>query len=268
MKPFLFAIAALASAQDIRFHHIHLNAEDPARAARFYTERFNATLDAPNNAVQLGDGKLLLFQKAPAPIKQKPPTAFWHFGWGAPDMKAEYTRQIALGTVFDTPLTDISDIFGRTAPEPFLYAYVAGPDGALIELNTARSNKFGHIHLFSRDPLAAAAFYEKHLGWRVASKNPNKVLYRGFQIGPTASLAKDAINLIIFPAEYLAPNLDFVSTKGRTVDHIAFSVPDLKAFAQSLKSAGLSLTAESPAAIELEAPDKILIEILQQETQK
>lgn len=262
----LLAVLSTLHAQEIKFHHLHLNAADPALAARFYTARFDATLDESKNAVQIGDGKMLLFQKTAAPISHKPPTAFWHFGWGAPDMKAEYDRQISLGTVFDTPLTDISDIYGGTTPNSFYYAYVAGPDGSLIELNTARSNKFGHIHLFSHDPIAAAAFYEKHLGWRVLTRRTQKILYRETAIAPMASLLKDGINLILFPAEYLAPNVKFASTKGRTVDHIAFSVTNLKDFTQSLKSAGIKVLNESPTAIEIEAPDKIAIEILQQET--
>ena len=72
-------------------------------------------------------------------------SAIWHFGWGAEDMKAAYQKQLDSGTKFDTPLTDISDIGGnKGATGLFYFAYVLGPDHALIELNTAGHHHFGH----------------------------------------------------------------------------------------------------------------------------
>jgi hypothetical protein len=41
---------------------------------------------------------------------------------------------------------------------------VEGPDRALIELNTANHHRFGHLHLFSEDPVAAGQWYARHFG--------------------------------------------------------------------------------------------------------
>ena len=67
-------------------------------------------------------------------------------------MPATYQKQLNSGTKFNTPLTDISDLVNSPG---FYYAYVEGPDHALIELNTANHHHFGHLHLLSEDPVSA-----------------------------------------------------------------------------------------------------------------
>ncbi|MBK7598014.1 MAG: hypothetical protein IPJ07_05605 [Acidobacteria bacterium] len=76
-----------------------------------------------------------------------------------------------MGTKFFEPLTDISDIGGNANARPgsFYYAYVESPDKALIELNTAAHHNFGHLHLFSADPVGAAEWYE--VPWGEAPKS-------------------------------------------------------------------------------------------------
>src|SRR5206468_223407 len=123
-------------------------------------------------------------------------------------MKATYQRQLDMGTKFFTPLTDISDIGGnRGATGLFYYAYVEGPDHALIELNTANHHNFGHLHLFSEDPVSAGEWYMKYFG-ATRRGNPSTPpsreprMYRDVQIGPAMSLMMDNVNIIIFPVQY------------------------------------------------------------------
>ncbi len=54
-------------------------------------------------------------------------------------MQSTYQQQLAKGTRFATPITDISDMVGGN--RPFFYAYVDGPDHVLIELNTAQPSQ-------------------------------------------------------------------------------------------------------------------------------
>jgi hypothetical protein len=86
----------------------------------------------------------MLFQKVATAPPSEVVSTIWHFGWGAEDMKAAYQKQLDSGPTFATPITDISDI-GGGPPDTgrFFYAYVLGPDGALIELNTAQHDHFG-----------------------------------------------------------------------------------------------------------------------------
>jgi hypothetical protein len=150
----LLALLVPAAAQEppkAHFHHIHLNATDPAAAMDFYTHKF------------YWDKPWILFTK----VKDAPPSeivsAIWHFGWGAEDMPATYKKQIESGTKFETPITDISDLVGKP-PGNFFFAYVDGPDHALIELNTATHHHFGHVHLLSEDPIAAGQWYTSMRG--------------------------------------------------------------------------------------------------------
>jgi catechol 2,3-dioxygenase-like lactoylglutathione lyase family enzyme len=207
-------------------------------------------------------------------------SAVWHFGWGAEDMKATYEKHVASGTKFFTPLTDISDIGNPNAPPgSFFYAYIESPDKALIEINSARHHRFGHLHLFSADPVAAGEWYMKYFGARRPSTRPlsrEPRFYRGHQIGPSMSLIMDNVNLIIYPVEYTKKaypehwkgKTEIESTKGRVVDHVGFSFANLAEALEKMRKDGVKVTDEirSIGKIKyafIEGPDKIRIELVE-----
>src|SRR5437868_13720522 len=77
------------------FHHLHLNATDPAAAIDFYTSKFDcekAKFMGLSDAVWAQKSWLLFHKVGKAPPWELT-SAIWHFGWGAEDMKAEYKRQ-------------------------------------------------------------------------------------------------------------------------------------------------------------------------------
>jgi catechol 2,3-dioxygenase-like lactoylglutathione lyase family enzyme len=206
-------------------------------------------------------------------------SAIWHFGWGAEDMKATYEKQVAAGTKFFTPLTDISDIISaNTPPGRFFYAYVESPDKALIEINTAAHHRFGHLHLFSADPVTAGEWYAKYFGAKLRSANREPRLYREYPIGPSASLTMDNVNIIIYPIEYTKKaypehwkgKTELESTKGRVVDHVGFSVANLPEALEKLRKDGVKVTDEIRSVAGgkikfafIEGPDKIRIELIE-----
>src|SRR5262245_40080551 len=271
--------AAVAPAH---FHHLHLNTTDPAAAINFYTgnfecekRRFAGLMDAV-----WAQKSWLLFSKVNAAPPWELTSAIWHMGWGAEDMKAAYEKQLASGTRFFTPLSDISDL--ARVPN-FYYAYVDGPDHALIELNTAGHHHFGHLHLFSEDPVAAGIWYMKNFG-AVRRGNPTTApsrevrMYKGFQVGPSMSLMMDNVNIIIFPLELSKQSYPdqwkngqtLTSTKGRAIDHVGFSVDNLSDVIEKLRKDGVSISDEIksiPAAkikyAFIEGPDKIRIELIE-----
>jgi len=275
---------AEAQFPEAHFHHLHLNTTDPKGAIDFYTSKFDCekakfagTLDGV-----WAQKSWLLFTK----VENAPPweltSAIWHFGWGAEDMKATYEKQVAAGTKFFTPLTDISDIGGNTgATGLFYYAYVESPDKALIELNTAGHHNFGHLHLFSADPVSAGEWYAKYFGakrrgTRPPSREPR--FYRGYQIGPSMSLTMDNVNIIIYPVEYSKKahpdhwkgKTELESTKGRVVDHVGFSVANLPEALEKLRKDGVKVTDEIRSVAGgkikfafIEGPDKIRIELVE-----
>lgn len=264
------------------FHHLHLNTLDPKGAMDFYISKFDCE---KARFAGLLDGvwaqkSWMFFTKVNQPPPWELTSAIWHFGWGAEDMKATYEKHLAMGTKFFTPITDISDIGGNTgAKDLFYYAYVQSPDGALIELNTANHHRFGHLHLFSADPVSAGEWYEKYFGakrrsTRAPSREPR--FYRGFQIGPSVSLTSDNVNIIIYPVEYPKKayadhwkgKTELESTKGRVVDHISFSFANLEEALEKMRKDGVKITDEirSVGKIKfafIEGPDKIRIELIE-----
>jgi catechol 2,3-dioxygenase-like lactoylglutathione lyase family enzyme len=281
---FLLAFTASALAEDLpaaHFHHLHLNATDPAAAIAFYTRTFDcekARFAGAEDAVW-AQRSWLLFTKVGAAPPWEPVSPVWHFGWGGEEMKATYQKQLDLGTKFFTPLTDITKMVGI----PFFYAYVDGPDHALIELNTTSHHHFGHLHLFSEDPVAAGEWYMKHLGAKARSNRPpsrEPRFYNSVQIGPSASLMVDNVNVIIYPVQYSREaykqywkdaSQPLATTRGRVVDHAAFSFDDLAQALQTLRAAGVKVTDEvRPMAGKVksafvEGPDGIRIELVEGE---
>jgi catechol 2,3-dioxygenase-like lactoylglutathione lyase family enzyme len=182
--------------------------------------------------------------------------------------KFKARKQLAKGTRFATPITDIRDLVGGN--RPFFYAYVDGPDHVLIELNTARHHNFGHVHLFSADPPAAGAWYAKELGVRSFPQTEKRV-YRGVQIAPAAFVTADHVSMIIYPVEYRGGTI--VPTRGRAVDHLGFSVDDLDAALARLRHDGVKVTAEPRSSVDgkvrfafIEGPDQVALELIEDST--
>ncbi len=253
------------------FHHIHLNATDPAAAIEFYTHKFDcekaifAGRPRGEDAVW-AQQSWILFNKVNIPPPSEIVSAIWHFGWGAEDMPAVYKRQIDSGTKFQTPITDISDLANKPAGS-FFFAYVDGPDHALIELNSAAHHHFGHVHLLSQDPVAAGQWYKKYFGTPGYISQRTGRVYRGVHVEPVASLMMDNVNIIIFPIEYARdamPELwkgrkDFEPTTGRVVDHLAFSVDNLHDTLERCRKDGVKVTNGNF----VEGPDHISIELVE-----
>jgi catechol 2,3-dioxygenase-like lactoylglutathione lyase family enzyme len=262
---YLVALAAFAQDKPVaHFHHVHLNSTDPAAAIEFYTHHF----DCEKSSYQGRDAvwaqkSWLLFNRVSTPAPFEVVSAIWHIGWGAEDMPGTYRRQLDMGTVFQTPITDIS---GLASTPNFFYAYVDGPEHELIELNTSTHHHFGHLHLFSSDPVAAAEWYVSNFGVVSRGRSREPRFYKGFQVSPSASLMLDNVNIIIFPMEHARQTFPelwkdrkaFESSKNRAIDHIAFSVDDLAAAKERLRKAGIEVSSDGF----LEGPDKIRIELV------
>jgi catechol 2,3-dioxygenase-like lactoylglutathione lyase family enzyme len=266
---------------DAHFHHLHLNATDPKAAIDFYTTKFDSEKGKFAGLVDAvwAQKSWMLFQKVAAAPPSEAISTIWHFGWGAEDMPATYKKQVESGTQFATPLSDISDIGGNPNAKmgTFFYAYVLGPDRALIELNTSSNHRFGHIHLLSENPVAAGEWYAKTFGVKPRASAAAR-MYKNVQIGPSSSFMMDNVNFIIYPIEYATSShmpgwenrKTFESTKGRVVDHIGVSVPNLDEAMAKLRKDGVTITDEPKSVAGgkikyafIEGPDKMRIEIIE-----
>jgi tetratricopeptide (TPR) repeat protein/predicted enzyme related to lactoylglutathione lyase len=255
------------------FHHVHLNSVDPAGSVAFYTKTFDVTKKtslAGFEAVH-SEHMYLLFTRVASPASAELDTAIWHFGWGSPDVEADYQRHVVQGVPFATPLTKLGT--------GTLFAYLRAPDGNLVEINTAQTNAFTHVHMFSAAPLCAADWYERFLGatraqgrgqtppadCHVPFAAPSEPL--GVIRQPSAIVRLDDINLIIYPQQKPA---SLASTRGRVTDHIAVSYPDVATALDRLQKMGVKVlegvhnfgNTVTRAAM-IEGPDGVAIELVE-----
>jgi catechol 2,3-dioxygenase-like lactoylglutathione lyase family enzyme len=294
------AVAGAGLAQDpsplatpvAHFHHLHLNATDPQAAISFYTSKLESEKRKFAGAMDgvWSQKSWLLFTKVNAAPAAEVTSAIWHMGWGGGEnMQETYQKQVASGTKFQTPITDISDqCDGKGGNGRFFFSYIDGPDHALIELNTTPANitYFDHVHLLSEDPIAAAEWYVKEFGLRRRSPDPpsREARYRcGRQTAPSVALMMDDVSIIIYPvgnAKAAFPDAwkgrdSLESSQGHAIDHLGFSVENLDKTLERLKGDGVKVMEEQRSQFGgklkfafIEGPDHIRIEVLEDHTAK
>jgi catechol 2,3-dioxygenase-like lactoylglutathione lyase family enzyme len=273
--PLVLLHPAAASRQETHvaatIHHVHLNSLDPSKAIDFYTRTFDVTKKASLagfDGIQ-SEEIYLLFDRVKRPPATDPASAIWHFGWGSTAMETDYRRHLASGVTFHTPITRLGS--------GLLFAYMKGPDGALVEINTASTRAFIHVHLYSAAPLCASDWYVKHMGatrragaqregpCEVPFAQPSEPL--GVIRSPASTVRFGDISLIIYPRQRQAT---LVGTRGHVVDHIGLAVSDLSATLERLRRSGVKVL-EAPRrfgdsdtrAAMIEGPDSIAIELVE-----
>ena len=196
-------------------------------------------------------------------------SAIWHFGWGSTAMEGDYAKHLVSGVTFQTPITRLGS--------GTLFAYMKGPDGALVEINTSNTRAFIHVHLYSDAPLCAADWYVQHLGAVTRSNaqrtGPCEVPFAppseplGVVRSPAATARIGQVNLIIYPRQRPGP---LVGSRGHVVDHIAVSVRDLPVALDRLRMSGVKVLEElhqfgdsAMRAAMIEGPDSIAIELIE-----
>ena len=269
-------IPSSAFAQN-HFHHVHLNSVDPKAAIEFYTSHLSGEKATFGGADAIWTQRSwLLFNK----VKQPPPhevvSPLFHIGWGAMDMKAEFERQIKLGTTFQTVLTDGVELFGAGTRDRNFFMYLDGPDHATIEVQSAPHHDFMHVHLLSDDPVAAAAWYEKHLGLTPRNQLKTERAFRGIPTGPSASSQLDAVTFFWYPTAHAKAlyggqwkgRTGYASNRGRVIDHVAISVDNLDETLMRLREQGVKVLS-SPRTVNgtrtafIQAPDNMELEIVE-----
>jgi catechol 2,3-dioxygenase-like lactoylglutathione lyase family enzyme len=265
------------------YHHLHFNSVDPAAAIESYTTRFNGekTKFGESDAVRTGKS-WLLFERVTQPPLAEIVAPIYHLGWGAEDIKSAYQHQLDIGTKFETPLSDLADLLGTGTPGRGYYAYVDGPDHALIEMNGANHHNFQHVHLLSDDPLAAAEWYMREFGIPRRGPPPSgepRFNAHGLQTGPAVFLLIDGVLFAWFPAgtaKGLYPKqwegrTKLASNRGRVIDHFAFSVENLEETLTRLRKDNVKVTApprliprSTVKSAFIEGPDGLEIELVEE----
>jgi hypothetical protein len=256
----------------------------------------------------MGGPIYLLFSKVSTPPATTPDTVIWHFGWILPDSRQALQQFHTMGlkvmpmyTAEDGGTIEItSDTFPGTLTKTQLadakakgvmpsktggYEYLIGPDDAMWENNGNGPVRFDHLHMFHENPLCAQEWYIAHLGIprppaRGGGPSPSptgdcKVPYSepswpapvksGFVRQPGGRVVVDDVGFFILPKQGPAP---LAPTRGKVVDHMGLSVPDLQAAIARLKSEGVTIiegphTWGSTRAAMIEGPDRVAIELVE-----
>ena len=263
-----------------RFHHVHLNTVNARNAIDFYASHFKAERAALGTVPAVrAQGKWLLFNEVRTAPAWPVVSSLYHIGWGAPDMKATYQRLLDGKVPFETPITDISHVIDAGSGRVF-FAYVDGPDHAMIEINTARDDTFQHVHFLSDDPVSAGQWYLRHFGATSANANPSREArtHNGLQIYPFMGANLDGIQFFWYPkafgqGSYPAAwkgRTSFASPRGRVIDHVAFSVTGLDAALVRLEADGVKVLQRPRATLDgqirsafVAAPDGVELELVE-----
>lgn len=323
------ATVSVAAAQPLLtpgFHHLHLNALDPDAAIAFYVRQFPSTsktiwngipaLASPNNV-------LVLFNKVQRPpVSNSQITAYWHFGWHVTGERKTAAAFLTRSDVKLMPLYTTDEggsvlvssdtwpgtggLLGLTPPQiaearnkgvkPLGgagFAYLAGPDGALIEYQgDFPAERFNHVHMYQEDPFCAQIWYRVHLNApgpqagtsaaavavgapqrsetnckvaRAAERTWPALERQGMYRTPAAGVAFGDVAMNWYMRQTETPLL---SSRGHLMDHVALSVQNLDAWAAKLRSEGV-IFLEPPhvfgntRAMMIEGPSKEAIELVE-----
>ena len=298
------------------FHHLHLNSMNPEAAIEFYTKQFPSTSKtAFAGAPALKSGNVyVLFTKIAVPPALQPQTAIWHFGWHVVDVREnlrlyQQRKDVHLlplyttdegGSVFVSSDTwpGTGGVLGLTKAQIAEaktngvqpaggagFAYLAGPDGAIIEYQgNMPAERFNHVHMYQEDPFCAALWYQKHLNAamsqaaaRAQRTEANCKVERGpdrswpalekegmFRV-PTAGVSFDDVALNWYMRQGESP---LVSTRGHLADHIGLSVTNLDAWIAKLRAEGVKILDQprplaGARAAMIEGPSREAIELIE-----
>jgi hypothetical protein len=218
-----------------RFHHLHLVAASPPWLADYYTRLFAPTKVTRGSFWSI-DGvrgaEIYLLVSAPAPERQwSVDTAIWHFGWGAVSVGETYKRHYAREVNWKPPYAALEAGF--------------------------------HLHLRSRDPIAAGRWYRDVLGGLLEEGAP---LDRGASEDDRAEALVRFHHALIVLHRWGGPLAP--SDAGGTADHLAFTVRDPATIRDKARRPGepdrpgVRDPLADAGALTIEGPDRVVIELL------
>ena len=205
-------------AETLTFDQVHLGVPDPEAAARWYVQHLGAAPGDHVDRIWFGATRVIFLQNAsPAPSDG---AAIDHFALSCADVAAQVSSLAGSNARVATPVSDMPGL-GR-------YAYIEDPWGAKIQLvEEPGPITFHHVHLRAADPAQLRAWYLD-------------------RFGGTAAKLKDRLDGIQYGDVWLFVDQGAADpSRGHTIDHVGWRMPDLTAKASELKSkGGLTFTTE------------------------
>ena len=319
---FASSYAALAQPAPLpppSFHHLMLNSVDPEAAIAFYTKAFPSTQRTTWGgypAILSPTNVLILFNKVATPPNADPlATAYWHFGWNPPDQRKKVEALQAQGFQFAPLWTGIGDgsvvissdtfpgaggVYGLGETKEQMaenmakgvkpaggpgFAYLMGPDGALIEeAGASDPERFNHVHMWQDEPFCAQLWYQKHLNAPVPAPRPGAPVYteanchvprgvltwpsltkNGMYRYPTAGVQFSDVSMMWYMDQTDKP---LVATRGHLLDSVGLGVGDLDAWVAKLKAEHVTFLRQpykigDTRAVMIEGPSHEAIELVE-----
>jgi catechol 2,3-dioxygenase-like lactoylglutathione lyase family enzyme len=269
----LLAAPSAPGQEQARFHHVHLNVTDTAATMRFYERVFGAVsvkFMGKTDALYTERSFILMTKVAAAPPAEIR-SGIWHIGWGGVDVPHEYQWWKAQGVKIHTELYQLGNGW---------VTYFDGPDGERIEINTQGHHRFSHIHLLAADPNKTVQWYADNLHLPLRRREVPKPADLTQVRAWSNAFNCDNVNFIVYhqpnyrpvpPWWDQEPLMTFETSRGRPIDHFAFSFRDLRAAFARMKAAGVEIVEPIAArqndgglkSFFVKAPDGVLVEIVE-----
>jgi predicted enzyme related to lactoylglutathione lyase len=223
---------------ETHFHHVHFNTVDPEQDLMFFEKFFGAPpetfcSDEEGNALTRAtrtERAWFLFTKVDEPPDPALNTYLEHIGWLHPMPAVELARMVALDVpLFPEVRNQCADAAMGIRPCPVsvildYYYYTQAPSGARIEVALGpgpATMGFGHLHFIMGEDLT---FFETVAG------------------SPFVQSAIDMVNHINAAlTEDMLANETVTETRGKPIDHIAYSTTDLEAAKARIEAAGIAI---------------------------
>jgi catechol 2,3-dioxygenase-like lactoylglutathione lyase family enzyme len=205
-------------AETLTFDQVHLGVPQPATAARWYVEHLGARAGDHVDRIWFGGTRIIFLENAtPAPSRG---AAIDHFALSCADVQAQVGALQGSGARVTTPVSDMPGL-GR-------YAFIEDPWGARIQLvEEPGALAFHHVHLSVPDPEGTRLWYLDRFGGEPAKL---KGRLEGIKYGDVWLFMEQG---------------NTVPSRGHTIDHVGWRMPDLLATAAKLKAkGGLAFTTE------------------------
>jgi len=204
----------------LTFDQVHLGVPDPEGAAQWYVQHLGARPGEHVDRVWFGPTRMIFLKNAtPAPSHG---AAIDHFALSVADVHGQVKALEDSGVRVTAAVSD--------APGLGRFAFVEDPWGAKIQLvEEPGALRFHHVHLRMPDPDAARSWYLERFGGTRATL---KGRLDGIQYGDVWLFLEGGTS---------------VPSRGHTIDHIGWRMPDLLAKAAELKAKGLTFTTEPHA---------------------
>ena len=199
------------------FDQVHLGVPDPETGALWYVEHLGASPGDNTDRIWFGRTRAIFLKNAtPAPSRG---SAIDHIALSYPDVAAKVASLESAGV---TVVTRVSD-----APGLGRFAYIADPWGATIQLvEEPGAPAFHHVHLRVPDPDLTRRWYLERFG---GERGRLKGTLDGIRYG----------DAWVFLDKGTAQ-----PSRGHTIDHIGWRMPDLMARVVEFRRQGMTFTTE------------------------